>query len=78
VQKEHVRVVHLRAVVAGAAVLGLAEEEHAREGRDAEFRHVGPAEEAGIHVHDRLLPGSDDELVGPGDARAVQQGVECE
>ena len=73
--EEPVRIVHLRAEVVDPAALAGREHVHARAGREPDRGQLDAREEHRLDLHDRVLPGIDDEAVSAGDARAVEQRV---
>ena len=74
-QRQPVAIVDFRTPVGGIAPLILAVPVHAGERRDAQLRDVGPEEEFGAHLHDRAALLCGIELIGAGQAGAVEQRV---
>src|SRR5262249_7922811 len=71
-----VGVVNLGAPVLRKAVIVLAAEEHTGAGSDAEPLDLLARIQGGIDVHQQGVGNIDDEAIGPGNTRRIQQAVE--
>ena len=80
-EQKTVGIMHLRTIVAGAAVAGFAVQEHAGQRAQANLgRTFGPlaGEQGAAHVHDRSVARRDDEAIGPGQAGSVHKGIQSD
>src|SRR5690606_7712677 len=72
------RIVHGGAEIVDADAVMRAEEEHAGERRDADLIDLDARIERGAHLGHGLFAGMQDEAIGAGDARAVEEGMDDE
>ena len=73
---ETVRIVHFGAVIVEAAAVGLIEQKHRGERRDADDAHVGARKYRHLRVHQRCHAGLNGEAVRAGGRVAFEQGVD--
>ena len=69
--QQPVAVMHCRAEIIKAAVVGLIEQEHRGSGRDADMIQFGTWEQGGLDIHDAIGPCGDIKPVSPRYAGAV-------
>lgn len=77
-QRQPIRVVNLRAEIVSHAPIILTVLEHGGHRRNAQAFNRLAREQMGFNLHHRHIPRRDHEGVGTGDARTVQQCMNCQ